>query len=97
MSLLNTVKNLFTNEDTHKESNNLQPVKPVKPLDSNKINKKSLTNEELEEKSWDFLYDITNKVEHSFSEDDCQKISSVGKNMDKVGILYYHIVNKSQK
>jgi hypothetical protein len=94
MAMLDILKGLFGAKDSDLQTG-AETVNSN--LTDDQSRKTPLTREEAEEHSWDFLHDITEKVEHEFPEKDTDAIVNVGKNMDKIGIIYYHVVNRSQK
>lgn len=55
----------------------------------------NLTLDEMLELSWQFLYDITEKVLNQFSEEDRNAVDDLGKTLANSGMQYQHVVELS--
>lgn len=52
-----------------------------------------LTKDEKVELSWQFLYELSDKVLREFSQEDQDKLAEIGRKMHDNGIHYDHIIN----
>ena len=66
-------------------------LSPQEQYDQNKRLATNLTKEQETEKSWEFLYEISDKILNKASPDDQNVIKSIGQDLVKLGMQYQHV------